>query len=174
MTEWINQDILCERLGIERARLVLLIKEGILPRAKWNGTATLWDWDEVRGSKFATDADYAAAPISFHGPSRVYFIELNEFVKIGFTQSVKMRVMQIQYASPYKVKLLHATPGGKAEEEFIHAMFEADRVRGEWFRMSPELCEFIEQRKAEDAEKTKEAQVKAPRRKPPFRPPVTL
>jgi hypothetical protein len=39
--------------------------------------------------------------------------------------------------------VLLVLPGSYAEEKQMHALFTADRVRGEWFTISPALTEFM-------------------------------
>jgi hypothetical protein len=77
----------------------------------------------------------------------VYFIEAGDFIKIGYTRSPVARGIKMTTDSPFELKLLHLEDGTFKREKVIHRHFAAIRVRGEWFRKTPELLEFIEQRK---------------------------
>lgn len=159
MTEWISQDVLCQRLGITPLRFGFLLEDGALPRARWNGVATLWNWDEVRESNFVVSPSDYVVPYKHSGPCRIYFAEVHDFIKIGYADAVKKRVKYLQVGGPYDINILHSTPGGPIEEEYIHRIFAADRVRGEWFRKTPRLLALIKVLKAQDSE-TNEVQTK--------------
>jgi len=75
----------------------------------------------------------------------VYFIQSGEHVKIGHAKNVKNRLADIQVATPTEVELLGIIRTGKAHllEAEIHGMFNANHVRGEWFRLTPELTQYI-------------------------------
>jgi hypothetical protein len=64
-------------------------------------------------------------------------------VKIGIARDVARRLSQLQSASPATLALVVAFPGDAATESAIHWRFAADRIRGEWFRESPELAAWI-------------------------------
>jgi hypothetical protein len=71
----------------------------------------------------------------------VYAIEalgLNT-IKIGWTQHLKSRLSAIRTSCPVEVRLLGVTPGNRTDEVAMHQQFEDCRVRGEWFRATPEL-----------------------------------
>ena len=82
------------------------------------------------------------------GQSVVYFIASTrpECVKIGWTtQPPEVRLAMFQTGSPVPLCLLGTMPGGRYEEGKLHRRFRSFRVRkgGEWFRLVPELREFI-------------------------------
>lgn len=76
----------------------------------------------------------------------IYFITAREFdfVKIGFSDNPHHRFMQLQVGSPTALALERVTAGGLSEEARLHKQFAADRIRGEWFRLSDALEAFME------------------------------
>lgn len=76
----------------------------------------------------------------------VYFIQVREYgpIKIGFTsRDDRRRVHNIQIASPFELVWLAQIVGSVALERELHRQFRADRLRGEWFRPSVALRDFI-------------------------------
>lgn len=76
--------------------------------------------------------------------SRVYFVQSGDLVKIGYTTNLQFRLYTFRIASPLPILLLVDIPGGRPEEKRIHKHFEHLRHHGEWFRLTPELQEFID------------------------------
>jgi hypothetical protein len=79
--------------------------------------------------------------------SCVYFVGASHFVKIGFSRALDERLHKMRTDVPFEIEILHFEPGTAAEEKKLHRRFAAIRVRGEWFRRSPELLAFIDARK---------------------------
>lgn len=79
--------------------------------------------------------------------SEVYFIETigAPFVKIGVTQRgcSHVRLTQIANGCPFQLRVLFALPGGFLRERQLHKQFGHLRVRGEWFRFTNEIRDFI-------------------------------
>lgn len=71
----------------------------------------------------------------------VYLVQCNEFTKIGFAYDVPARVCNLQIGCPYELKLLGtiACLDPVVVEEELHAIAERYRVRGEWFKLPPEM-----------------------------------
>ncbi len=76
----------------------------------------------------------------------VYFIEIGDYVKIGYTRAPASRAKRMLTDSPVEPKLLHSEPGTFKTEKMLHRRFTHLRVRGEWFRKEAGLLEYIEQR----------------------------
>lgn len=80
-------------------------------------------------------------------PSSVYFIQTGFYdddpVKIGIADSVQARLVQLQTASPYRLRLLGVMPGGATEERALHQRFAHLRLHGEWFEGADELLTAI-------------------------------
>lgn len=72
----------------------------------------------------------------------VYFVRCRSSVKIGFSVQPEGRLRTLQTANPDDVELLGAVPYCKRfgdAEKILHATFDAERFRGEWFRLSPRI-----------------------------------
>jgi hypothetical protein len=69
-------------------------------------------------------------------------------VKIGFAVDVEQRLMQLQISSHHTLKVLALTKGTMATEKETHCRFATDYIRGEWFRRSAQIEEFISKNKA--------------------------
>lgn len=78
--------------------------------------------------------------------SRVYFAQEDGrgLIKIGQSKNVKQRVGVLSSAGPYAVNRLGDMPGGPCAEDYCHAYFTPQRMRGEWFESSPFLLETAE------------------------------
>ncbi len=75
----------------------------------------------------------------------IYFIQHGEddLVKVGFSrQHPAKRLAQLQTGCPTVLHLSGWLPGGPETEKQFHARFAAERVRGEWFRLSGRV--FVE------------------------------
>ncbi len=75
----------------------------------------------------------------------VYFIETEDgrFVKIGYSMRPNLRVGQLGTSSIHRLRLIGWMPGTLQTERWLHAKFSDDRDRGEWFRNSEQLRQFI-------------------------------
>lgn len=75
----------------------------------------------------------------------VYFVQgaTTGAIKIGFTVNPKQRVASLQSSAPEPLCLLGSVPGDENLERVIHSAFAESRLRGEWFRPSWALLEFI-------------------------------
>lgn len=76
----------------------------------------------------------------------VYFIgnKQEQKVKIGSSgQPIKQRFITIQSNCPFDVEILLFVEGMRTIEKYLHNMFKSDNIRGEWFRLSPEIQAFI-------------------------------
>lgn len=86
----------------------------------------------------ATDLDALRPAIG-----TVYFVEMGDFIKIGFTRSLENRLTQFASSLPLPVALLHSLRGTIGLERFYHAKFDQLRARGEWFRKGADLVAFV-------------------------------
>ena len=64
-------------------------------------------------------------------------------IKIGYTVNVARRFQSVQVSCPYELEFMGSIAGNPGDEKKIHARFEGQRIRGEWFEASPDLLEFI-------------------------------
>lgn len=76
---------------------------------------------------------------------QVYFIRCNStgLVKIGASDNPWSRLSKIQSDNPGELQMLAIAGGGREFEAAVHRMFKPDHVRGEWFRMSPDLAAYL-------------------------------
>jgi hypothetical protein len=73
----------------------------------------------------------------------IYFLQSAGSVKIGFSSRIKNRIEEIKTANHKKLKLLAIQEGTVDDEGRLHRQFSKDRIRGEWFRLSPALRSYI-------------------------------
>lgn len=77
----------------------------------------------------------------------VYFIQAGGPagpIKIGVALDVTNRIRTLQVANHLELRLLAVIQGAKhGAEQQLHARFSADRIRGEWFRASEDLIDYI-------------------------------
>lgn len=76
----------------------------------------------------------------------IYFIQAGDagLVKIGHSISdPRARLSQLQLQSPERLVLLKVIEGDMEDERRFHRLFEADRVRGEWFNPTEGLMTTI-------------------------------
>lgn len=70
----------------------------------------------------------------------VYLIRMGRtrLYKIGKSNDPQGRLVSLQSASPYKLKLLHTfkADNAAAAEESLHATLHDNRLEGEWFKLS--------------------------------------
>ncbi len=128
---------LAYHISLSPDQIIEMVKAGELPGPEKRGCKVLWRWDQI-------DRALSDGAESCH---LVYFIRLNDFIKIGFTRNVTQRFQAIEAAVPYDVTLLHEMPGSFDLELDLHRKFKHLRVRGEWFRADLELVNFIEELK---------------------------
>lgn len=76
-------------------------------------------------------------------PGVVYFIQCGEFVKLGFTTDLGRRLSGYLMHTPYDVKVLASMPGDRRLEKSLHRRFVKHHHRGEWFRLSSEILDYI-------------------------------
>jgi len=77
----------------------------------------------------------------------IYFLlaEKTDCVKIGFTRTTMERRLKLhtQY-SPYDYDVLKVIEGTMLQERNLHKRFIRLKIRGEWFKYSDELKDYIE------------------------------
>ena len=64
-------------------------------------------------------------------------------IKIGVSSDPRVRLRQVQTGSPHEVWIMGVWPDCPYTEEEIHQMFADYRMRGEWFRPTQVLIDFI-------------------------------
>lgn len=76
-------------------------------------------------------------------PQYVYIVQAGEQVKIGVSGNVTKRLRSLQLMSPIPITLRCAFPGGVERERELHERFQAHALWGEWFKLTPDLEQFI-------------------------------
>lgn len=77
----------------------------------------------------------------------IYFVQDGQhpLVKIGYASDVRRRIASLQTANPNRLNVAGVMVGFSMEgERQLHGHFEKDRIRGEWFRFSADLREYID------------------------------
>jgi hypothetical protein len=93
----------------------------------------------------------------------IYFAQLRSGgpIKIGYAKNAKRRFSQLQIGNSTTLKCLALIAGNEGDERLLHIKFAQDRIRGEWFKPTEQLREYIralnsdtkgKQSKAEDTE----------------------
>jgi hypothetical protein len=92
----------------------------------------------------------------FHGQcdDHLYFIEGNGFIKIGRTEDPKARIGQLQTSSPARLQYIKIFKFRGLHEFSVHRIFKHLRVKGEWFKDSPEIRKYISLLSKENRELT--------------------
>lgn len=85
--------------------------------------------------------------MQYNSDQIVYFIEDPHagYVKIGVATDVRKRMAQLQCSHGHPLKLLGTMSGGRPVEKNLHEMFARYKVRREWFKLSDEIKEFIDE-----------------------------
>ena len=74
---------------------------------------------------------------------KVYFIQQQEAVKIGFSKNPWARLAQLKVGMPYVATLLFHVVATKSQEQATHELFKKHRLQGEWFSICPEILAYI-------------------------------
>ena len=85
----------------------------------------------------------------------IYFIKEQGLgaIKIGYTtypETYKARFITLQISNPHKLSMLGTMPGDLEDEQVLHERFANNHIRGEWFKPSESLLEFIKTRVGKD------------------------
>jgi Meiotically Up-regulated Gene 113 (MUG113) protein len=83
-------------------------------------------------------------PRSYDVHGYTYFIRDGDAIKIGSSMRPKDRIDSIQTGSSRQIETLAIVPIAIVGEFETHQKFAHLRIRGEWFRVDPELLAFIE------------------------------
>ena len=73
----------------------------------------------------------------------IYFVRAGKHVKIGVAEDPRSRFATLQTASPVDLEMMAIAPGSFAEESAYHKSFSANRKRGEWYKITPEIREVV-------------------------------
>ncbi len=75
----------------------------------------------------------------------VYFIRNSRTcsVKIGKSDNPRQRLSDLQTGNEDPLEIILELPGAEMVEQQLHAYFDGSRIRGEWFKETPELLETM-------------------------------
>ncbi len=73
----------------------------------------------------------------------LYFIKCGDYVKIGTSRSVKDRIDQLQTGNPQEIEVLAVFEEQAFREYAIHKTFVHLNIRGEWFRYTEEIENYL-------------------------------
>jgi hypothetical protein len=87
----------------------------------------------------------------------VYFIKANNYMKIGITDDLDRRKKELQHAYPNEITVIHcidmgkercggkrtASEKAKVAEEHLHLLFQHTRQKGEWFKITPFMMDYV-------------------------------
>ncbi len=78
-------------------------------------------------------------------PIRLYIMRATPSgnLKIGITRHVDKRLQHIRSANYEAIELIKSVPATPQRERAVHAAFAGHRIRGEWFRPTPEILEWV-------------------------------
>lgn len=76
----------------------------------------------------------------------IYFIGNKQYdwVKIGVCINLKSRLSGIQIGCPVPLIIFHTEEGGQSVEKKLHEYFRLSHIRGEWFRLSGPIQDYID------------------------------
>lgn len=76
----------------------------------------------------------------------LYFVQetTSGYIKIGISRDPRARLRLLRVDNPNELEVLGLFRVNRLAERDAHRMFEAHRVRGEWFRPAPEILAHIE------------------------------
>lgn len=66
-------------------------------------------------------------------------------IKIGVSRKPRKRLQELQVGNSKELKILGIRRGLRRDEQKIHHLFSAQKIRGEWFESSLPLLVFIEE-----------------------------
>lgn len=134
--------------------IITPLEEQIIAAAKSLGDAYDNGVRDEQQRRMAVHEEQAAVQSERRAKAaRVYFMRCAEFIKIGFTTNVHMRLDTIRKSGgvlmpeglPYwTTVIVTAIPAGMDHEKELHAKFSHLRHTGEWFTETPELTKYIE------------------------------
>lgn len=124
------------RCGITATQFDALVKEGIFP-PRVKGTRT---WQRKQLNQYLEIRKMVTDKVE---PGYVYFMEMGDYIKIGWSVWPASRRNALQTSNPYDIIILGAFPGSQENEQAAHILFAHAKHRGEWFRKTPGLLAYI-------------------------------
>ena len=99
------------------------------------------------------------APAQRYTRAHVYFFQQGDFVKIGWSNKWRQRLLTLQRATPHEITPVAVYRGGLTMERSLHVKFAAHRARLEWFHYSDEIRAYVEANKAKCLKDARNSQI---------------
>lgn len=96
-----------------------------------------------------------------YGSAHVYFFLQGEFVKIGWSNKWRKRLMTLQSATPFPITPIAVFRGTPTMERRLHEQFAEHRARLEWFHYCSEIKDYIEANKSKCVKDAKNSLVRS-------------
>jgi hypothetical protein len=96
-------------------------------------------------SRWIARAMRAANGIGGYDPV-IYFISYENDptkVKIGYTTNLGSRLRSYRTGSPHEIQVQHVRSGSREAEQALHRKFANDHIKGEWFKRSVAILEYM-------------------------------
>lgn len=74
----------------------------------------------------------------------IYYLKIQDYIKIGFTDNVEVRLKQYNGHLPIDAELLAVTHGDRNAEKNIHIKLTEYLHKGEWVKDCKEVRDFID------------------------------
>lgn len=153
-----------EYVGTDVAMFDAMVASGRMPPPKIDeGDTIVWDRnsldDALHGERWpprppkptAEEVDrrkrpwaYLPRPDQSKNWPTVYFVKYpGRLIKIGTSAWIPGRVGELQAAIPQEISVVGVMCGGPEMEQRLHKEFADLRVRGEWFKATKRLRDFI-------------------------------
>ena len=129
------EGVKCELCGCETAYVG---QSGFMCAKCAHKTADFFD-ESVESYDQTVQRDIAFPPKVPLRPAVVYYMLFGDRIKIGTTRNVMQRMREVP-----NDRVLVTEPGDFHLEAVRHNEFKSARIKGEWFRQSPELLAHIE------------------------------
>lgn len=100
--------------------------------------------DPEKGAAIRATLPPELAAESVKADTFVYFAKVGFRVKIGFSKDPRKRLNSMMTSFSERPEILYSVRGGRALERHFHDRFAVERLNGEWFRLSPNLRNFLE------------------------------
>lgn len=99
------------------------------------------------------------APAQKYGSAHVYFFQQGDFVKIGWSNKWRKRLLTLQTATPHEIKVLAVYRGGPTMEKRLHVLFAEHRARLEWFKLCDQISDYLTANKSKCVKDARNSQL---------------
>jgi hypothetical protein len=83
------------------------------------------------------------AKLDQRGTIYAFLADTLGMVKIGFTNEPTVRLIQARISCPVPLFMAAALEGTARDERDLQRRFASSRVHGEWFRVTPEIADWM-------------------------------